>query len=141
MTYTQLTLLGIAVVVIIDLFVLRTRLLGRKAFWVSYAIIVMFQLITNGVLTGFEIVQYDPDAMLGVRIVFAPVEDLGFGFALILLTLSLWVWWGRRGVQFTPLAGPPIWRTRSSQPHDQAHTASEPDAREAGQELPPGAGG
>jgi hypothetical protein len=37
--------------------------------------------------------------------VYAPVEDLVFGFALVLLTLDLWVWWGRRGVQRTPAAG------------------------------------
>jgi hypothetical protein len=37
----------------------------------------------------------------------APVEDLLFGFTLVLLTLVLWVWWGRRGVQRTPYAGPP----------------------------------
>ena len=33
-----------------------------------------------------------------------------FGFALILLTIALWVFWGRRGVQRTPVAGPPVWR-------------------------------
>ena len=30
-----------------------------------------------------------------------------FGFALVVLTLSLWVFWGRRGVQREPFAGPP----------------------------------
>ena len=44
------------------------------------------------------------------RLVFAPIEDLMFGFALVLLSLSLWVFWGRRGVQRTPMSGPPIWR-------------------------------
>jgi hypothetical protein len=41
------------------------------------------------------------------RIVFAPVEDLLFGFALVVLTQVLWVWLGRRGVQRTPYSGPP----------------------------------
>jgi hypothetical protein len=27
------------------------------------------------------------------------VEDLLFGFSLILQTLSWWTWWGRRGVR------------------------------------------
>jgi lycopene cyclase domain-containing protein len=75
---------------------LRTRLLCRKAFWVSYAIMFGFQLLVNGLLTGLRIVQYDPDTILGPRLAYAPVEDLGFGFALILLTLSCWVALGRR---------------------------------------------
>ena len=124
MTYTQLAVLGLGAVVVIDLVVLRTRILGRKAFWVSYAIIVFFQLVTNGVLTGFSIVQYSADDIVGSdrvqflgdgRIAFAPVEDLLFGFAVVVLTLSLWVWWGRRGVQYEPLAGPPTWRPESAE--------------------------
>lgn len=105
MTYTQAALLGVVVTVVVDLFVLRTRLLLRKAFWTSYAIIVGFQLITNGVLTGREIVVYNPDAIIGDssprllgdgRVLYAPVEDLLFGFALVVQTLAWWVWWGRR---------------------------------------------
>jgi hypothetical protein len=30
----------------------------------------------------------------------------------VLLSLTLWVFWGRRGVDRTPVAGPPIWRRR-----------------------------
>ncbi len=98
MSYTALA--GFAVVgsVVLDLFVLRTRMLRRRAFWTAYAIIVVFQLLTNGVLTGLEIVTYASASILGPRLVFAPVEDLLFGFALVLQTLSWWVWWGRRGV-------------------------------------------
>ncbi len=127
MTYTQIALLAVPLMVLVDLFVLRTRLVTRKAFWVSYAIIVFFQLITNGMFTGFGIVQYDGDAIIGSaspetgppamfgdgRIAFAPVEDLLFGFALILFSLSLWVFFGRLGISRRPIAGPPIWRSRT----------------------------
>jgi lycopene cyclase domain-containing protein len=100
------TLAGAAVVgsVGLDLLVLRTRLLGRRIFWVSYAIIVGFQLVTNGWLTGRRIVTYDGEAILGSatpvflgsgRVAWAPVEDVLFGFALVLQTLAWWVWWGR----------------------------------------------
>jgi lycopene cyclase domain-containing protein len=57
-----------------------------------------FQLLTNGVLTCRDIVTYDPDVITGARIACAPVEDLGFGFAMVTQTLMWWVWWGRRGV-------------------------------------------
>ena len=96
MTYTQAALLGVVGAVLLDLVVLRTRLLTRKAFWVSYAIVIFFQLVTNGILTGRDIVTYDPAAITGLRLVFAPVEDLLFGFSLVVQTLAWWVWWGRR---------------------------------------------
>lgn len=110
MTYTVLSLLGVMAAVALDLLLLRTRLLGRKAFWAAYAILLVGQLATNAVLAGRRVVRYDPDAIVGLRIAWAPVEDLLFGFALVLLTLSLWVFWGRRGVQREPSAGPPRWR-------------------------------
>jgi lycopene cyclase domain-containing protein len=120
-SYTQLAVLGVLVAIVLDLWVFRTRLLRRRVFWTAYAIVVFFQLVTNGLLTGFRIVRYDgeqiigsstpvdgPPAFLGDgRIALAPVEDLLFGFALVVLTLVLWVWWGRRGVQRTPYSGPP----------------------------------
>jgi lycopene cyclase domain-containing protein len=105
MTYTVAALLGVLGAVLVDLYGLRTRLVTRVVFWATYPIIVAFQLASNGVLTGRGIVRYDPDAILGLRIVYAPVEDLLFGFALVLFTLSWWVWLGRRGVQPTPRAG------------------------------------
>ena len=105
MTYTQLCLVAVPASVLLDLLVLRTRLVTRRSFWVSYAIVLFFQLLTNGWLTGRGIVRYDPDAIIGserVRLVgdgrlgYAPVEDLAFGFALVLTTSVVWVWLGRR---------------------------------------------
>ncbi len=121
MTYTQLAILGALVALALDLGVLRTRLVTRKIFWVAYAIIIFFQLVSNAVLTGLRIVRYDGDFIVGSstpvegpppflgdgRIAFAPIEDLIFGFVLVLLTLALWVFWGRLGVQRLPAVGPP----------------------------------
>lgn len=108
MSYTQLCLVAMAASLVLDLVVLRTRLVTRRGFWVSYAIVVVFQLVTNGWLTGRGIVTYSADAVVGGsepvligagRILYAPVEDIAFGFALVLQTLAWWVFWGRRGVQ------------------------------------------
>lgn len=96
MSYTTAALAGVALTVVLDLVVLRTRLLTRRIFWVSYAITLAFQLVVNGVLTCRRVVVYDPAAILGVRLACAPVEDLLFGFALVTSTLAWWVWWGRR---------------------------------------------
>jgi lycopene cyclase domain-containing protein len=95
-TYTQLAVLAAAGAAVVDLRLLRTRLLRRKVFWTAYAIVVSFQLVANGILTGRQIVRYNPDMILGVRVAYAPVEDLLFGFAMVVLTLATWVWLGRR---------------------------------------------
>jgi len=121
MTYTQLSIAAVVVAIILDLFIIRTSLLRRKIFWTSYAIIITFQLVSNGILTGLRIVRYSGDAILGNststdhapaflgdgRIVFAPIEDLLFGFSLVVLTLVTWVWLGRIGIQREPKSGPP----------------------------------
>ena len=40
--------------------------------------------------------MYDKQTIIGPRLASAPLEDIAFGFALILGVLSLWVYWGRR---------------------------------------------
>jgi lycopene cyclase domain-containing protein len=120
-TYTVAAAVAVAVVVLFDLGVARTALVRRRAFWVSYAIVLFFQLLTNGVLTGLRIVRYDEREIVGWRIAYAPVEDLLFGFSLVLATLSLWVWAGRRAGR----------RERgAARPHPPTHGEPAPPGRE-----------
>jgi len=95
-TYTVAASLGVVAALVLDVVVLRTRLVLGLVFWCLYPIVFAFQLASNGVLTGRGVVLYNPDDILGIRLVHAPVEDLAFGFALVLATLSMWVWLGRR---------------------------------------------
>lgn len=146
MTYTQLAVLGVVVVVLLDLVVLRTRLLGRRVFWTSYAIIAFFQLLTNGWLTGRAVVTYNPDTALTSgeivllgdwRIAYAPVEDLMFGFAMIVLTLDLWVVWSRRGIEREPYADGRWVRQRDARVAAKAAAAGDGQAdRRARNERP-----
>ena len=99
MTYTELAISSVLIVILIDMFILKTRLLTRKGYWTAYAIIVFFQLITNWWLTSREILSYSEDAIIGWRIASAPAEDLLFGFSMVTLTMALWIYWGRRGIQ------------------------------------------
>jgi lycopene cyclase domain-containing protein len=96
MTYSALAVTAVVAVLVVDLAVLRTRLVTRRVFWVAYAIVLVFQLLVNGVLTGRGVVTYDPAAIWGARIAYAPVEDLLFGFALVTLTLASWAAVNRR---------------------------------------------
>ena len=96
MSYSALAVTAVVAVLVVDLAVYRTRMVARRVFWVAYAIVIVFQLLMNGVLTGLDVVVYDPDAIWGPRIAYAPVEDLLFGFALVVLTLASWAAVNRR---------------------------------------------
>jgi len=102
MIYSDIAITAFAIAVMADLFLFKNSLLTRPAFWTSYAIILPFQLITNWWLTSKNIVMYNPDAIVGLRIFSAPAEDLLFGFALIVGVMDMWEFWGRRGMQRDP---------------------------------------
>jgi lycopene cyclase domain-containing protein len=95
-SYSALAVAAVVAVLVVDLAVYRTRMVTRAVFWVAYAIIVTFQLLMNGVLTGLDVVVYDERAIWGPRIAYAPVEDLLFGFAMVTLTLASWAAVNRR---------------------------------------------
>jgi len=99
MVYTDIAILAFMFSIFFDLFLIRTKLLRRAVFWTSYAIILPFQLITNWWLTSRSIVMYKPEAITGIRIASAPIEDLLFGFALILCVMAMWIYWGKKDIQ------------------------------------------
>jgi lycopene cyclase domain-containing protein len=88
--YTLASACGVVLTVLLELLVLRTGLFRDRRYWVALAIVAAFQLLVNGVLTCPRIVAYNPTAILGPRIACAPIEDLGFGFALVTTTIALW---------------------------------------------------
>ena len=90
LSYTQITVYALIFTVFFDMFVTRNSLLSTLRFWFSYFIILPFQLITNWWLTSREIVMYNPESIMGLRIASAPFEDLIFGFAMILATMTVW---------------------------------------------------
>lgn len=91
MTYTALAVAAALVMILIELLWLKTGLFRRSSFYFAYLIVLFFQLLTNGYLTFNEVVLYNPDMILGLRVVFAPVEDLLFGFSLVVLTQLAWL--------------------------------------------------
>lgn len=95
MTYPTLAFLAVAGTVVLDLAVVRTRLLKTVDYWIAYAVVLAFQLVVNGVLTCNDVVT-GYRTILGPRVACAPVEDLLFGFAMVTQTLVWWVALGRR---------------------------------------------
>lgn len=90
LSYTQITVYALIITIFFDMFVTKNSLLSTLRFWLSYSIILPFQLLTNWWLTSREIVIYNSDSIMGLRIAGAPFEDLIFGFAMILAVMSLW---------------------------------------------------
>jgi lycopene cyclase domain-containing protein len=150
MTYTQIAIAVVIAAIVADVLILRTRLVTRRGFWVAYAIVVFFQLLTNGVLTRLQVFRYSDSMIVGYqpdagpppfigsgRIAYQPFEDLLMGFSLCLLSMALWIYWGRRGVQRTPMSGPPIWRRSGSRtPASPGATGSDPGGSGNGQSSP-----
>ena len=104
-SYTVAATIAVLIAIVVDLLVLRTALVRSRTWWTAYGIVVVFQLLTNGWLTGRGVVRYSGDAIVGSgrvvflgdgRIAYAPVEDLAFGFALVLMSCAAWVWSGAR---------------------------------------------
>ena len=88
--YTVAAAAGVVLAVLLELLVLRTGLFRDPRYWITLAIVGTFQLLVNGILTCPPIVRYDPAEVLGPRVACAPIEDLGFGFAMVTTTIALW---------------------------------------------------
>jgi lycopene cyclase domain-containing protein len=91
--YTAAAIAAPLLVATLELAVLRTGLLREGRYWITLAIALAFQLPVDGWLTraGHPIVLYSPQATCGVRWPWnIPIEDYGFGVAMITLSLLLW---------------------------------------------------
>jgi lycopene cyclase domain-containing protein len=88
--YTTAAACGVVLAVLLEVLVLRTGMFRDRRYWTAVGIVACFQLLVNGVLTCPPIVSYDPAQILGPRVVCAPIEDLGFGFAMVTATIGVW---------------------------------------------------
>jgi lycopene cyclase domain-containing protein len=94
--YTLLTALAVIAVVVAELAYFKSGIFTTAQYWLSMVIIFAFQIPVDGWLTKLSapIVIYRPDEILGLRAPWdIPVEDFGFGFAMVTLTILLWRHW------------------------------------------------
>ena len=91
--YTVLTVIAVLATVALELFVFRTGIFTTAQYWLTMVIVFGFQVLVDGWLTKLSnpIVIYHPEQMLGVRFPWdIPIEDYGFGFAMVTLTILGW---------------------------------------------------
>jgi lycopene cyclase domain-containing protein len=74
--YSDIALSAVFVAVVLDLFLLKSRMMTRGIFWLTYLLILPFQLLTNWWLTSNSIVMYTDTEIIGQRLAGAPIEDL-----------------------------------------------------------------
>lgn len=97
--YTILTVLAVAAVVAVEVAWLRTGLFRSRVYWLALGIVFFFQILVDGWLTKLSapIVTYNDAEFSRVRFPLdIPIEDFGFGFAMVTLTLLVWVRLGSR---------------------------------------------
>ena len=91
--YTVLTLIAVGTVVVLELAWLRTGIFATLQYWLAMVIVFAFQIPIDGWLTKLSdpIVIYNPVEHLGIRAPWdIPIEDFGFGFAMVTLAILLW---------------------------------------------------
>lgn len=88
--YTLFSSLVMAIALIVSLINKKSVL---QIFYITFLIILIPLLIVNGILTGTlindEVVWYNAGEITGIRILTIPVEDIAYGFSLILINLLL----------------------------------------------------
>ena len=93
-----MTVIAIIAVVVVELAWFRTGVFKTAQYWIAIAITWLFQSIVDGWLTKLSapIVIYNPAQQSGLRFPWdIPIEDFGFGWAMVTLTILIWTRLGR----------------------------------------------
>ena len=92
--YTVVAALAAALTVAVELRWLRTGVFRTVSYWVALAVVFVFQTIVDGWLTRLPrpMQRYQQHEITGWRFPLdIPVENFACGFALVTLTIVLWV--------------------------------------------------
>ena len=94
--YTVITGFAVVAVVAAELLYFKSGIFATAQYWWTMVIVFAFQIPVDGWLTKLSapIVIYNPDEILGLRAPWdIPIEDFGFGFAMVTLAILLWRRW------------------------------------------------
>jgi len=96
--YPLMTVVAVALVVVAELVWFRTGVFRSAQYWIAIGITWLFQGLVDGWLTKLSapIVIYNPAQQSGLRFPWdIPIEDFGFGWAMVTLTILVWTRLGR----------------------------------------------
>ena len=104
--YTSVTLISTALLCLLLKFIIRITWFGKSV--TVYALVLVPFFIVNGILTGTGLVEpvviYNNTENLGIRLLTIPIEDVFYGYELMLL--NVWIMemlerkWGKTKTSF-----------------------------------------
>jgi len=62
---------------------------GKKRLIIT-GVLLLLTIVFDSMIVGFGLVAYDPDRILGLRLVNAPIEDLFYSVLAVVLIPFLW---------------------------------------------------
>jgi len=87
------TFYNYSLLVLILVYSLITKNKELKPFYITFLIILIPFFIVNGILTGSfiegEVVWYNNDENLGIRLGTIPIEDIGYAFSMLFMSIIL----------------------------------------------------
>lgn len=100
MTYWSLNAIFLAAVAVVAAIAIFTRRAPSwRAVGLSAIVVLIMTVVFDNVLVGLGIVGYTPDRISGVLIGVAPLEDLSYAVAALVLLPCLWTLLGARSRQ------------------------------------------
>jgi lycopene cyclase domain-containing protein len=88
MTYSELNFIFLFVAAIATWFVK-----SKYQCFTSVSVLLPMLVITaifDNLIVGFGIVDYDPSKLIGLRILFAPIEDFAYILVSVMLVPAIW---------------------------------------------------
>ena len=87
------TSINLAIFVVLLLYALKTKTNHLAYFYITFLVVLIPFFVVNGILTGSfikdEVVWYNPEEFMGVRLFTVPAEDMVYAFNLLYLNLIL----------------------------------------------------
>jgi len=103
--YTSVTFFLLSLMLFVLQFVYRVSWLSR--FYFAYLFLMIPFLIVNGILTGTgleqPVVWYNPNEMIGLRLLSIPIEDVFYGLLMLIGSVTLFESRIKRSVHNTQL--------------------------------------
>lgn len=96
--YTSITFISLGLMLLFLKYILKIKWLSKLV--IIYPVLLIPFFIVNGILTGSglqqPVVWYNNQENLGIRLLTIPVEDIFYGFELILLNTTLYEYFKNR---------------------------------------------
>jgi len=95
LSYTQILFGFFLTALVMDLFLLKTKLILQTKFWILIVFVIFMQTIFDNWLNGrwgngnYIVGPYDPKYYSGIKILFTPLENYIFGIVLIWMVISV----------------------------------------------------